>query len=116
SIVVLAIGWVTPWPEAELQPLAARVALPLLPIALLMAVWPVRKIRRAANLDSRLSFGDRLATAWVYRNSNQSIATLQRSDAITQLESRTPRAALRWRPARLELAALAGTLLIAALL
>ncbi|MDQ6669497.1 MAG: hypothetical protein M3069_01835 [Chloroflexota bacterium] len=114
--MVLAIGWVTPWPEAELQPWAARVALPLLLLALLVAVRPLRRIRRAADLDKRLKFGDRLATAWAYRESDASIASLQRSDAIVRLGARSPRAELGWRPARLELAALAATLLVAALL
>jgi hypothetical protein len=113
---VLAVGWVTPWPEAELQPYAAEVALPLLVVALLVALWPTRRIRRAGDLDTRLGFGDRLATAWVYRDSSQSIATLQRSDAISRLGARSARRELRWRPARLELGALAGTFLVAAIL
>ena len=89
--LVLAVGWVTPWPETELQPWAAELALPLLLVALLVALWPVRRVRRAADLDTRLGFGDRLATAWVYRDSSQSIATLQRSDAISRLTIRSPR-------------------------
>lgn len=113
---MLAIGWVTPWPETELQPWAARLGLPLLLIALAAAVLPTRKIRRAADLDSRLSFGDRLATAWAYRESNASIAIVQRADTISHLEARSPRTDLRWRPTRLELAALAGTLLAAVVL
>ena len=113
---MLAIGWVTPWPETELQPWAATAALPLLLVALVVAVWPARRIRRAANLDARLRFGDRLATAWAYRDSNQSIATLQRYDAITRLEARSPRGELRWRPARVELGVLVATLLVAAIL
>jgi hypothetical protein len=113
---VLAIGWVTPWPEAELRPWAAQVALPLVLIALLVAVWPVRRIRRAGDLDARLGFGDRLATAWAYRDSNHSIARLQRSDAITRLEARSPRSEPQWRPARVELGALVGALIVAAIL
>jgi hypothetical protein len=85
-------------------------------IALLAAVWPVRRIRRAASLDTRLGFGDRLATAWAFRDSNQSIVHLQRSDAITRLQTRSPGNELRWRPARIELGALAGTLIVAAIL
>jgi len=114
--LVLAIGWVTPWPEAELQPYAAELALPLLLVALLAALWPSRRIRRAADIDTRLGFGDRLATAWVYRESTQSIAALQRSDAIARLGARSPRRDLRWRPGRIELGALAGTLILAAVL
>ncbi|MGI9149239.1 MAG: hypothetical protein ACR2IK_22280 [Chloroflexota bacterium] len=113
---VLAIGWVTPWPEAQLQPWALRLAVPLLVLALVVAVWPERRIRRAADLDRRLSFGDRLATAWAYRDSNASIARLQRTDAISRLASRSPRTHIHWRPARAELVALAGALLIAAIL
>src|SRR6202035_2883953 len=84
--------------------------------ALLLALWPVRKIRRASDLDTRLGFGDRLATAWVYRDSSQSIASLQRSDAISRLGIRSPRTELRWRPGRIEVGALVGTLILAAIL
>ncbi|HLZ28192.1 MAG TPA: hypothetical protein VKV73_12810 [Chloroflexota bacterium] len=114
--LVLAIGWVSPWPESELQPWAAQLALPCLLVAALVGLWPVRRLRRAADLDTRLGFGDRLATAWIYRDSSQSIATLQRSDAISRLKDRSARTELRWRPTRLEQAALAGVLLVALIL
>ena len=114
--LVLAVGWVTPWPETELQPWAAQLALPLLLVALLVAVWPVRRVRRAADLDTRLGFGDRLATAWIYRDSSQSIAALQRTDAIERLTLRSARQELRWRPTRVEQGALAAAVIIVAIL
>jgi hypothetical protein len=113
---VLAVGWVTPWPEAELRPWAFQVAVPLLLAALVMAVLPTRRLRRAAALDTRLGFGDRLATAWVYRESNQSIVRLQRSDAIARLQKRAPKKDLVWRPTRLEIGGLAATCIVALLL
>jgi hypothetical protein len=114
--LVLAIGWVTPWPESELQPYAAQLAVPVLGFALLVAVWPRRRARRAAELDTRLRFGDRLATAWAYRRADGSIVALQREDAITRLERRSPRSDLVWRPSRMEIGSLAAALLVAGLL
>jgi len=114
--LVLAVGWVAPWPETELRPWAFQAALPLLLAALLVAVFPGRRLRKAAVLDTRLGFGDRLATAWVYRESNQTIARLQRSDAIARLEKRAPVKDLVWRPSRLEIGTLATTFGVALLL
>ncbi|MCA1644841.1 MAG: hypothetical protein LC797_04995 [Chloroflexi bacterium] len=114
--LVLAVGWVTPWPEAELQPRALLVGLALLLAAFITAALPVRKLRRAAELDARLGFGDRLATAWAYRASSQSIVRLQRADAIGRLASRSAASELRWRPSRLEAAALAAMCLVTVVL
>ncbi len=114
--LVLAVGWVTPWPEAELRPWAFQAALPLLLAAVIVALLPTRKLKRAANLDTRLRFGDRLASAWVYRDSNQSIVHMQRADAIARLDKRSPEKELVWRPSRHETGALAATFVIAVLL
>jgi hypothetical protein len=88
----------------------------LLLAALLLAVFPVRRLSKAAVLDTRLGFGDRLATAWVYRESNQTIVRLQRSDAIARLEKRSPEKDLVWRPSRPETIAVAATFVVAVLL
>jgi hypothetical protein len=114
--LVLAVGWVTPWPESELRPWALQAALPLLVAALLVAVFPVRRLRQAAVLDTRLGFGDRLATAWVYRESTQTIVRLQRSDAIARLEKRSPQKDLVWRPTRRETIGVAATFVVTLLL
>jgi hypothetical protein len=114
--VVLVVGWVVPWPEAELRPWAAQLALPPLVVALIVGLWPSGHHHRASALDSRLGFGDRLATAWAYRASYQSIVRLQRADAIARLARRAPRADLQWRPNRIELGALAATAIVALLL
>jgi hypothetical protein len=113
---VLVVGWLVPWPEAELRPWAAQLALPPLLAALVVALWPASHEHRAAALDGRLGFGDRLATAWAYRASYQSIVRLQRADAIARLARRSPRTDLTWRPNRIELGALAATAIVAAIL
>lgn len=113
---MLAVGWVTPWPEAELRPWAFQAAVPLLLAALIVALLPARRLRRAADLDTRLGFGDRLATAWVYRDSSQSIVRVQRADAIARLEKRSPEKDLVWRPSRPETVAVAATFVVAVLL
>jgi hypothetical protein len=114
--MVLVIGWVTPYPESELRPWAAQFAVPPLLAALLLSLWPARRLRKAAVFDTRLGFGDRLATAWTYRGASQSIVQLQRADAIARLETRSPRTDLIWRPGRVELAALAASAFIALVL
>ncbi len=114
--LVLAIGWVTPWPEAELRPWAFQAALPPLLAALLVALFPVHRLRKAGVLDTRLGFGDRLATAWVYRASDQTIARLQRSDAIARLVNRSPQKDLVWRPSRAETIGVAVTFSVGVLL
>ncbi len=107
SIVLILVGWVTPWPEAEAHRTALLVALPLLLIALGLGLWPVAPARRAAELDERLHLADRLATAWVARTSTAPMARLQRTDAVRQLTSRAPRRLpIRW--SRPEVGLLAG--------
>ncbi len=112
--LVLLVGWVVPQPEEALRPWAFELGSAPLLAALLVALWPRRHIRRAAELDSRLRFGDRLTTAWSYRRSAEPIVALQRSDAIERLGHRSPRTELNWRPARAELIAL-GALTVLAL-
>ncbi len=114
--LVLAVGWVVPWPETELRPWAFRAAAPLLLAALLVAAFPVRRLRKAAVLDTRLGLGDRLATAWVYRASTQTIVRLQRSDAIARLAKRSPQKDIMWRPSRAETIAVAATFVVCLLL
>jgi hypothetical protein len=114
--LVLVVGWVTPYPESELRPWAAQFAVPPLLAALLLSLWPATRLRKAAAFDTRLGFGDRLATAWTYRGASQSIVQLQRADAIARLEKRSPRTDLIWRPGRVELAALAASAFVALVL
>jgi hypothetical protein len=115
SLVVL-VGWFTPIPEDDLRPWAVQLApIPLL-VAAAIALWPRPHLRHAADLDTRLRFGDRLATAWSLRASNQPIARLQRADTLDNLSQRLPTVELPWRPARLELIVLGVVALITALL
>jgi hypothetical protein len=115
SLIVL-FGWLTPIPEDQLRPWALQIApIPLL-VAAAIALWPRPHVRHAAELDTRLRFGDRLATAWSLRGSEQPIAHLQRADTLDHLARRRPDVELRWRPARLELIVLGGAALITALL
>jgi hypothetical protein len=115
SLVVL-VGWFTPIPEDQLHPWAAQLApIPLI-VAAIVALWPRPHLRHAAELDTRLRFGDRLATAWSLRASDNTIAHLQRADTLDHLGRRLPNAELRWRPARLELIVVGVATLITALL
>jgi hypothetical protein len=116
ATLVLLVGWFVPEPESELRPLALELAVGPLLAAVIVALWPTRRVRRAAALDARLGLGDRLATAWAYRDADQPIVRLQREDAMTRLEQRSPRADLRWRPSRIETGALGAMALITALL
>jgi hypothetical protein len=115
SLVVL-VGWVTPIPEDQLRPWAAQLApIPLI-VAAVIGMWPRPHVRHAAELDTRLRFGDRLATAWSLRAAENTIAHLQRADTLDQLGQRSPNVELRWRPGRLELIVLGVASLLAALL
>jgi hypothetical protein len=116
ACLVLLVGWITPIPESDLRPWAAAIAVVPLLVALVFALVPRRHVRHAAELDQRLGFGDRLATAWSFRDSEQVIVRLQRADALRRLEQRTPRRDLVWRPARPELFIVGGVALLALLL
>jgi hypothetical protein len=114
--LVLLVGWLVPWPEADLRPWAAQLALAPLLAALLVALWPAGHEHHAATLDGRLGLGDRLATAWAYRASYQSVVRLQRVDAMARLTRGSPRTDLGWSPKRVELGALAVTAVVTAML
>jgi len=115
-VAVVLIGWFTPIPEDELRPVAAQLALIPLVAAALVGLVPRRHIRRASELDSRLGFGDRLATAWAFRTSEQPIVRLQRADTLTRLGQRSPTRELQWRPDRFELIGLGAAALVTVLL
>ena len=115
SLVIL-VGWFTPIPEDQLRPWAGQLApIPLL-VAAAIALWPRSHLRHAAELDTRLRLGDRLATAWNLRADEQPIAHLQRADTLDHLARRLPNVELRWRPGRLDLIVLGVATLITALL
>ncbi len=113
---VLLVGWVVPIPEADLRPWALVAATLTVSIAVIVAVWPRRRLRTTADLDQRLNLGDRLATAWSFRTAEETIARLQRDDALRQLGSRAPKRDLHWTPSRLEWAGLGLAVLVAVLL
>jgi hypothetical protein len=100
---VLLIGWILPRPETDLRPWAFALGPAPMIAAALAALWPRKRLDRAAALDARLSFGDRIATAWAYRRSERAIARLQRNDTISRLGQREAHTDLRWKAARAEL-------------
>ncbi len=116
ACLVLLVGWVTPIAEAELRPIAAAVTLVPLLAAAGYAVWPRRHIRHAAELDQRLALRDRLATAWSFRESDDFVVRLQRTEALQRLGQLAPERDLRWQPARREVLALGGLALVTLLL
>src|SRR5207245_2715405 len=95
---VLLVGWIVPQPEESLRPWAFQAAVVPLLAAALVAFWPRSRLHRAADLDDRLGFGDRLTTAWTYRQSDQPIVRLQRADTIDRLHRRTAQTELRSKP------------------
>ena len=112
TCLVVLVGWVRPTPEADLHPWAVVLAGVVVLLAVGVALWPRQHIRHAAELDQRLGFGDRLATAWSFRDSEQPIVRLQRADALHGLQQRTPATDLHWQPARRELFAVGGAALV----
>ena len=117
ACAVLLVGWVTPVAESELRPFAAGVTLVPLLAAAAYALWPRRHIRHAAELDQRLSTsGDRLTTAWSFRQSEEFVVRLQRTDALQRLSQFAPERDLRWQPQRPELIAVGVLALLTLLL
>jgi exonuclease VII small subunit len=113
AAVVLSIGWFYPWPTEQLKPIAVQVAGPLLLVGLIVGIWPHSRLSRAAQLDTRLTLADRLATAWNERRSTTTMAVLQRQDALLRLAERTPKVHLKLKIQRYELGALIGVALVA---
>jgi hypothetical protein len=111
TCLVLAVGWLTPYPVDQLRPIAFRLAVSLLLVSALVGAWPASRLRRAGQLDVRLGLHDRLATAWSNRAEKTPMARLQRSDALRHLGRAQP---LKMRVRPLELLAL-GILAIASL-
>ena len=99
---VLLVGWVVPIPETDLRPWAAVSAVIPLVAALLTGLWPRGRPHNTADLDGRLHFEDRLATAWAFRTADDPIAQLQREDALRRLAQRAPKRDLQWTPSRYE--------------
>jgi hypothetical protein len=113
ACLVLAVGWLAPLPAGDLRPIAFQLALPLLAIGVLIGIWPATRLRRAAQLDTRLRLADRLATAWLNRHTSSAMARLQRRDALAHLAALAPPRALPYGVRRLELAVLGAIALIA---
>jgi hypothetical protein len=110
--LVLLIGWLVPTPESELRPSAFAIGLIPLVGAIGFALLPRRHIRHAAELDQRLGLGDRLATAWSFRDSELAVVRLQRADSLDRLQQRSPARELVWHPARREQIALGAAAVI----
>src|SRR5205823_4464301 len=85
---VLSIGWLLPVPMNDLQPIALELALPVALLGAIVGLWPASMLRRAAQLDTRLNFADRLATAWLQRTHTQAMVEMQRSETLTRLAHR----------------------------
>jgi hypothetical protein len=87
ACLVLAVGWATPYPMADLKPIALQLAATVLLLGLILGLWPTPRLRRAGELDRRLQLSDRLATAWLNRQQDTAMVRLQRSDALEHLAS-----------------------------
>jgi hypothetical protein len=113
ACLVLAVGWLIPLPAGDLRPIAFQLALPLLALGVLIGLWPTTRLHRAGQLDTRLRLADRLATAWLHRDTSSAMALLQRRDALAHLATLSPSRALPYHVRRVELAVLGAIALIA---
>jgi hypothetical protein len=116
AILILSIGWLVPRPMLELKSMAQQLALPILVIGLVVGAWPTTMLRRAGELDVRLSLADRLSTAWLARDAPQPMARLQRADALARLGERSPQKDLPFQLRRVELIILAALVAVTAFL
>src|SRR5207237_8327385 len=105
-----------PRPDGDWRPSA--LVLSLLPIrpAAVVGLLPRHHRRTARQLDQRLHLGDRLATAWAFRDSDEPIVRLQRADALERIEHHAATTELRWRPSRPEVIALGAVAFLTCLL
>lgn len=111
--LVLAVGWLTPFPMDQLRPMALQFGVPVLALGVLIGLWPTTRLRRAAQLDTRLSLQDRLATAWLQRKDPTAMALLQRANALQSLEHAE---SLSLKVRRIETLALAALAIVCAAL
>lgn len=99
ACLVLVVSRLIPWAGAIYW--AAGIGLLCVLLALGFTLWyrPTFAIT-ARRVDKQLKLHDRLSTAWELRDEVSSLATLQRRDALKQLGTYTPKAALSLRPTR----------------
>ncbi|MBO0790349.1 MAG: hypothetical protein J2P36_05295, partial [Ktedonobacteraceae bacterium] len=115
--IVFLIARLVPWATAPYWAIGLGSASTLCTLA--AALWLRPSLASTAHtIDERLSFHDRISTAWELREQDSVLHRLQRSDALTRLRQYTPRAAISLRLSRsrwltLLIAAVALTLLIA---
>lgn len=99
ACLVLLIAHVVPWAGAIYW--ASGVAVLCILITFGTALWYRPSFATAARrVDRQLKLHDRLSTAWELRDEVSPLATLQRRDALKQLGTHTPKAALSLLPGR----------------
>ena len=110
ACLVLLVSRLVPWAGAIYW--AAGLAPLCVLLALGFALWNRPTFATTARrVDKQLRLHDRLSTAWELRDEVSSLATLQRRDALKQLGTYTPKAALSLRPTRSLLIVFGVTLL-----
>ena len=99
ACLVQLISRLVPWAGALYW--AAGIALLSILLALGAALWYRPTFATTARrVDRKLTLHDRLSTAWELREEVSPLATLQRRDALQQLQTHTPGNALSLRPHR----------------
>ncbi len=115
ACLLLLVSRLVPWGGAPYW--AGATALACVLCALFAAFWYRPTLPRTARLvDTRLSLHDRLGTAWEMRYETAALPTLQRRDALQQLDRHTPAAAISLRPRRSRLILFAIVVIALALL
>src|SRR5258708_7721512 len=96
---ILLVAHLIPWASATYG--AIGLGTGCLFLTLVAAVWFHPNITQTAHIvDTRLALHDRMSTAWELRNEISVISTLQRRDALRQLEKQTPTTAIPLRQQR----------------
>ncbi len=115
ACLVLIIARLLPWAQAP--SIAIGLGAVCVVLAFAASIWLRPSIASTAHIvDERLALYDRLSTAWEMRDQVSVLTSLQRRDALKQLEKHQPNTTISFSFKRSGVLVLTGALLVLALL
>jgi hypothetical protein len=89
AIILLSVARLVPWPAVLLWGVIATVAGTMCGVVYSFTIRPSLEAT-ARQTDHLMGLADRLGTAWEFRSSNSTLATLQRQDALASAGALVP--------------------------